>query len=148
MDNPFRRRERPLFGSRKRALFEYHLGHLKGSPDHPRDCSDPWCTVESQRLWPDPPGVVRGRGIAPKNPPPPAVAPPTLTAPWAVPATRQTLRQALWDVFVILGGDTDGDKGPHATSDQYLIDMTLDLAKETRAAYDFVLGDDMSLGGE
>lgn len=48
------------------------------------------------------------------------------------------LRQALWDVFRILGGDTDGDPTPAAVTGD-LCAWVIDVAREHREDYDELL---------
>jgi hypothetical protein len=50
--------------------------------------------------------------------------------------TIVALRQAIWDTFAILGGDTDGDKTPNAMVSPPLPDFIRTFARETRKDYD------------
>jgi hypothetical protein len=50
--------------------------------------------------------------------------------------TIVALRQAIWDTFAILGGDTDGDKTPDAMVSPPLPDFIRTFARETRKDYD------------
>lgn len=49
-------------------------------------------------------------------------------------------RQALWDIYAILGADTDGDTTPDAV-DGDLIALVVEMAQEFRADYDQALAE-------
>lgn len=46
------------------------------------------------------------------------------------------LRQALWDVYAILGFDTDGNDTPFTKTDDDLMRLVVDAAREHRQDYD------------
>ena len=48
-------------------------------------------------------------------------------------------RQALWDIYGILGFDTDGDKTPDALKYPPLTELVVNAAKESRQDYDNLL---------
>jgi hypothetical protein len=50
------------------------------------------------------------------------------------------LRRALGDIFVIAGGDPDGDKGPEAIV-QGLRQMTIDVVRDLRQDHDECLAE-------
>lgn len=51
----------------------------------------------------------------------------------------RSLRQALWEIYGILGYDTDGDKSPDHLIFPTLEKLVVDAAKEFRAEYDELL---------
>jgi hypothetical protein len=51
----------------------------------------------------------------------------------------RTHRQALWDIYGILGFDQDGDKTPDALAYPGLIELVVEAAKEARRDYDEAL---------
>ena len=48
----------------------------------------------------------------------------------------ERLRQALWDIYGILGFDQDGDRTPHALVHPDLVTLVVEAAKEYRAQQD------------